>query len=434
MKSLSQIVLAIVAVVGLVAGITFVKQYQVGGSEPTPVPSVSKTLSSAAEVQLTFPTTIWKWNPPADGQFEQRGPRGWRDFWFQNDNAVPVELGLKSKSCKCSDVSVCVLPPDQAKRYQSAASDKGGASTNNLTTKPLEVDDVKGVTVGPGEGGFVRLAWEDKKDRTPEERHEQLVVEVWTQAVGGGPKSIDRLELPLTFVPPLRVTPPNVQLGDLNPRDEKTVTFKCWSSTRPRFSLSAKERSGEPCFTCSCTPLTDQERSQLADATKSHVLCGYLVRVIVRERLSDAVQMDLGPFVRRIDLTSDPEIEPASVLVTGVVRGDVTVGTEDDKGRIELGFFSAKKGITKTVKLTAHRPNLKLSMGKVEPAENPLKVKSLTELQPPLSGGRTRWELCVEVPPGGPSGKLPDHSAVLLKMDGNPPRQIRIPVQGSATQ
>src|SRR5439155_1017592 len=136
MKSPSRIVLAIFAVVALVAGITFVKQYQVS-------PSVSPTAPTnaplkAEEVKLTFPKgTIWDWDPPADGKFEQHS-HGYKDFLFQNDNPGPVELGLKAKSCKCSEVSIGLT--------------KDKADTANLSTQPLQVDDQKGVVVGAGEG------------------------------------------------------------------------------------------------------------------------------------------------------------------------------------------------------------------------------------------------------------------------------------------
>lgn len=435
MKPVSQIVLAIAAVVALVAGITFVKQYQVGDGSAAQVTATNpaKTAGASAEVKLNFPVTKWEWNPPADGQFEQRS-KGSRDFWFQNDNAVPVELGLKSKSCKCSEASVCILPPDEAKRYRALAASKEGASAIKLNPQPLEIDEVKGVKVRPGEGGVVRLSWEDKKEPSEQDRAELLVVEVWVQAAGGGPKTVNRLELPVTYVPALRITPLVQHVGDLNLGDERTAEFKCWSSTRPNFFLTARERSGDPCFTCSCTALTDAARKDLETATNSHVRHGYLVRVGVHERISDAVQMELGPFGRRIDLKSDPGIEAASVLVTGVVRGDVTVGTEDDKGRIMLGFFPAKNGITKTVKLTSHRPGLDVRVERVEPEGNPLKVKSLSKVELPLPGGRIRWELTIEVPRGSLSGALPDHSAVRLAIPGNPPRYIRIPVVGDATQ
>jgi hypothetical protein len=434
MKYLSQIVLAIVAVVGLVAGITFMKQYHVGVPDDQQIRPTSPAESSKlTELKLNFPETKYAWKVVGDGQFEQR-TSGSKDFWFQNDNSVPVKLGLKSKSCKCSEVLVGVVPPAEAKLYHSAATGNDSDPTIKLNPQPLEIDDAKGVPVGPGEGGVVRLAWEDKKERQPTARDERLVVEVWTQALEGGPKTVNRLELPVTFVPALRVDKDTDSLkDDLALGDEKMVEFKCWSSTRPKFSLSAKERSGDPCFTCSCVPLSDQERKDLSASTKTHVLCGYRVDVMVRERLSDKVQMELGPFIRRIDLSSDPDIEPTAVLVSGVVRGDVTVGNDEDRGRITLGLFSAKYGITKTVKLIAHRRGLELKVDKVEPESGHLKVKSLKKVQATLPGGRSEWELCVEVPPGTPSGAL-DHTAVRLAISGNPPRQIRIPVIGSATR
>ena len=434
MKYLSQIVLAIVAVVGLVAGITFLKQYQLGGGGEGFVKPTNQTGGpKLTELKLNFPMTKWAWKSPADGQFEQR-TAGFKDFWFQNDNAVPVKLGLKYKSCKCSDVSVGVLPSAEAKRYHSAANGNGTDPTIKLNPQPLEIDDFKGVTVGPGEGGVVRLAWEDKKEKQTTARDELLAVEVWTQPLEGGPKTVNRLELPVTFVPALRVDKEQESLkDDLTLRDEKTVEFKCWSSTRPKVSLAAKERSGDPCISCSCTPLNEQERKDLAEVTRSHVLCGYKVTVMVRERLSDQIEMELGPFVRRIDLTSDVDPEPTTVLVGGVVRGDVTVGTDEDKGRISLGLFPAKNGVTKTVKLTSHRPGLELKVDKVEPESAHLRVKSLKKTSGTQPGGRTEWELCLEVPPGGPSGAL-DHTAVRLTIPGNPPRQIRIPVVGGATQ
>src|SRR5215469_9573886 len=79
MKSLRQIVLAIVAVVGLVAGITFLKQYPIGRDDEPLRSTRPATSPNAPEVKLNFPTTIWKWEPPADGQFEQQ-KKGSKDF------------------------------------------------------------------------------------------------------------------------------------------------------------------------------------------------------------------------------------------------------------------------------------------------------------------------------------------------------------------
>ena len=53
------------------------------------------------------------------------------------------------------------------------------------------------------------------------------------------------------------------------------------------------------------------------------VLAGYRVQVTARERVSDDVQMDLGPFIRRLVLESDPGIDPATVFVAHLL-GDIS--------------------------------------------------------------------------------------------------------------
>src|SRR5437899_2326638 len=99
MKFASQIVLAVVAIVGVVAGITYVAQYSTKGSRsPSSDPSQGATANVAS---LTFPIKIMTFDPPTAGEFEMHAP-GHQDFRFYNKNDVPVDLGLMTKSCKCS--------------------------------------------------------------------------------------------------------------------------------------------------------------------------------------------------------------------------------------------------------------------------------------------------------------------------------------------
>ena len=60
-------------------------------------------------------------------------------------------------------------------------------------------------------------------------------------------------------------------------------------------------------------------------------------------------------------------------------------------------------------------------------------MKSLTKV-PSSSGGRPEWDLCVEAPPGCPPGKLPRNGAIILKILGKNPRNVRVPVKGLAYQ
>src|SRR5262249_3037627 len=134
MKFVSQVGLAILATVVLVVGVTYISQFQLGGrvDESTPKPDTSSKNSA----ELTFSAKIVEWDPPAAGDVEQQA-KGYHDYWFRNEDTVPIELGLQGKSCKCSDVSVCLLGAAEADRYlllarAGAASEIAWARTGML--------------------------------------------------------------------------------------------------------------------------------------------------------------------------------------------------------------------------------------------------------------------------------------------------------------
>jgi hypothetical protein len=466
MKFGSQIALALVAIVGLVGGITFLSQYRIGksgegsspGSPNVPVTPIRGKPPGASNVpELKFPLMEFDWDPPSAGEFEFFTKNHY-DFWFDNSNSVPIDLGLMSKSCKCSTLYLCVLTPEEAKRYvpvtaAAAAGELGFINTGILSAvtqlqlenevapdlrklhlkwTEMPADEHKGTPVPAEGGGLVRVTWAGKKDKFGEER---LSVVLWTQPhVTPNPRTLVRLGLPLTWVPVLRVTPGKQDLGDFSPREEKTAQFMCWSSVRATFPLSVRESTQDPCISCSIIPMTDDEYRSLQQSAPIRSLYGYRVRVTVRERLSDTVQMELGPFTRRIELTS-PGVQDALAQVTGIIRGDVTVGAEEDKGKIRMGSFRSETGKTRTVRLTALQPNLNLRIDRVEPPQaDYLKVKYLREVKSGTAESTKRWDLCVEVPPGSPEGTLPEHCAVILQIQGTPPRHIRIPVTGMVYQ
>src|SRR5262249_35888814 len=89
-KNLTQEVLPVVIVVGLVAGVTFIAQYMPTGGEPE---------QPTSQGMLTFKDTIAKFRDPQnpDPALEvDRDVDGHYDFWFQNDSGVDMELGLNS--------------------------------------------------------------------------------------------------------------------------------------------------------------------------------------------------------------------------------------------------------------------------------------------------------------------------------------------------
>src|SRR5262249_26803984 len=166
-----------------------------------------------------------------------------------------------------------------------------------------------GVTVPPQSAGMLRLNWKGKRAFVGGER---LTVDIWTQPQGvPAPRSYPRLEVAVPFVPALRVHPSSVSLDAIDRGEERTAEFICWSPTRPGFPLFALAK--HPCFACSCVPMTKADFDKLATEVTSRVSSGYRVLVTVKERLSDTVQMDLGPFNRKVVLSSDPGMPEATV-------------------------------------------------------------------------------------------------------------------------
>src|SRR5262249_42480882 len=138
-----------------------------------------------------------------------------------------------------------------------------------------------------------------------------------------------------------------------------------------------------------------------------HVVCAYRISVTIHERLpNNGKQLDLGPFQRKLLLTTDQEDFPTLELaVQGMVRGDVTVGTESERDMIVLKTFPFRKGKEVTVPLESNQPDMKLTIDSKKP--DYLRVQ-LTERADLASPGKKRWDLTVTVPPNSPAGQLKD--------------------------
>jgi hypothetical protein len=457
-----QIGLAVVAVVAVIAGITFVSQYQDRPPERPPIPDDTGIVKVGIPYPLEFPVQMWEWEPPSAGEFEIQTP-GHHDYWFSNPHDVTVDLGIILKSCKCSSIYVCTLTPEEAKRFQAwslgtaiyqmgfltkwgqdlATAQQGlwgSMDQANVDTQPSDgmrgvklnwtrlQNDRDGVSVPPKGSGLVRLIWDGKKEKVGDER---LALQLWSQPPTGGPRETVKLEFPLKFVQALQTSAVQVTLEDLGPKEETSREFECWSSTRAHFPLQVKEFRGDPCVQCSVQPMSDAEVRAFAIKGKTRVLSGYRVRVSVKERISDSVQLDLGPFGRTINLDPGAVANVLPIKVTGVVRGDITVGAEEDNGRILLGSFPARNGFSKTITVTADVPGVELNLNDVRVEPETLDyLKASLKKAPESAGGKARWKLQVSIPPGSPPGRLPEHSAIVLGIPGNPPRHIRVPVSG----
>src|SRR5947209_6771332 len=95
MRSMLQIVLVLVVIMGSVFGLTFINQYKVETEEP-PIKGMVDP-SPDAGVNLILPVKIVEWDPESAGEREVHKEGHW-DFWFENRKDVAVEMGLQAKS------------------------------------------------------------------------------------------------------------------------------------------------------------------------------------------------------------------------------------------------------------------------------------------------------------------------------------------------
>ena len=148
----------------------------------------------------------------------------------------------------------------------------------------------------------------------------------------------------------------------------------------------------------------------------------------VSERTEDGTQFDLGRFRRQVVVSSEPGIDPVTVVVTGIVHGDVAVGGSEDRELVDLGSFERQEGATRHITLSTVNGKLEL-----EVESSPDFLQAQLEEQAKDEGllGKT-WTLTVKVPPDTLAGPVPLYTAIILKTKGERPRRIRVPVIGTA--
>lgn len=451
MRSQLQTAGFVIVLVLVVGGVAFIRNWT---PTKTATQEVEKTVvgngAKEDDTRLTIPYPVAEGLP----EFELHG-HGRHDYWFQNPNAFPVDVGLRSKSCKCSKIEAFVAAADEEKALRDAlpravAAQAGAADLLPFLSLSAATDafvcpfygkperwlaltpgDDTGVEVPANSSGWVRLNWEGKAKGPL-----RLGIKVWAQAHGNPlTRGEDTsLEIPINVVDPVRVSPQTVSVSYLYPGRSSTVEAYCWSSTRPGFSLSAAEKNNDPCFDCRCEPLIGSEFRRVHDKLnadpllfQTNPLAIYRVSVTVSERRPDGVQMDLGPFVREVLLNNDVG-DPLVLTVAGTVRGDIDVGAGEDRDRIMLRTFSASRGTSETFPVVCRTPGVRLRVASVSPAF----VEAKLSERPNEDG---HYDLEVTIPPNRAGGKFADDSAIYLEESaaGQPARRIRVPIVGMAT-
>jgi hypothetical protein len=280
--------------------------------------------------------------------------------------------------------------------------------TRHLTWTPLQVADGSRAVVPAGARGWVRLSW--RADRPGRER---LAVELTDDA--GSP--VQRLEVPVVFVPAVQVYPRQVDLGEWDADGPAPAAeLWCWSATRDDVPLTV---AGDSDLEAAVRRLSPGEARHVQQTLgqqgiSTRVRAGWAVTV--RPRVGD-----LGPFERVVRLDSPALLEPLDATVVGRVRGEVSVAA-DEQGRIDLGAFPSERGARRQVAVTAP-PEARLTVAGRVPD---YLAAELTAIEP------GRWQLSVAVPPDRVTGPLPAGSAVTVRLAGEPGRRLHIPVIGQA--
>ena len=444
-----QFAILTVAVVALVSVVTWVGFFQ-----PTK-PTGSNSPRPPSQEVLVFPEKDWP--TPAAGEAEtpptiqEAHQEGGHNFWFQNDNDFPVQMGLISKNCTCSHVSVALAPDGWAAK-QGRVDPGLDIAWQDLKNAAAQVEKLQGILVPAKAGGWVRLGWRDNQPGP-----KLLTADMWTETSGQGGAPKVTLKANILFVPSINVFHPGESDPILPPLTggvvPTEVQYWCWSSTRSHFTLEhvlPEVPSSQDIFITRAKPkeLSPQEIKKLEEDVSAElkkygkvlvtpVRSGYSVVVGVRERLPDGRQHDMGPFHATVELKSDAQADPVKLTLRGSVPSDVTVVSGSDQlDRIQMGQFSSHEGHEKTVIVEAD-PGVQLEVDKDKIPEF-MKV----ELDvPKLKAGRLTWNLKVAILPNKVNGPFPvaddpmlSDTAIYLKTKSKPPRGIRIPVSGLASQ
>jgi hypothetical protein len=351
-------------------------------------------------------------------------------FYFQNDNSDPVKVWLHRKSCKCTRVDGAVLPEEL--KALSADENAKGTREANLSWQTLE-SDAGGAFVAPAKATLaVRMNWKGEHLGL-----ERLSAELKTQLkdIDGAPIT---LEVPLNFVRPVQISPEDntkdaseatdISVGTLLAGDVKTAKFLFWSSTRDQFKLTGSAPE-HPCVTFTAPePLGKEECEAIAKRDGHPILSAYRVTVTVHESNDAGKRLDLGPFRRGVVLHSDADEDPLRAVVSGMVRGEINVGSPEDRDRIDFKSFEAGQEKTKEMTIFTDRAGLDLEVEKVPDF---LKAELEPEELPAGSAGKS-WRLRVTVLPNTIVGEFPrETSTIVLKTKGDTPRRVSIPVVGN---
>jgi hypothetical protein len=459
--------LAVVALAVVVFVVVFAGQFLSVNTAP-PTNSHGNAVSNPEQnLEITF---VSKSAPPTGTPYEiEHHGHGEAQFFFVNENESKVSVGLERSSCKCTEAELLLISGPAANWFSGLGVAYVGlsppvGSLGVVTAHPLALEglraqaevhelkrDKETVPVSPGQGGWVRLAWSGDRPG-PMTQYATLFM---NNPLGGSTATLD---IRSYVHPPIRfrsVEPLGV-LREASLADGLKREVLIWSSTRPELVVKVRAESSrsdaktDPIEVGAPIPLSSAERRELEKrnnmageaAAPGLVVSAYRVPITLRSVAADGkTPFPIGPFRRKLVVTSPefPANEPGIITLTGQVRGVVEIGNEDHQGVVTFGSFPSKRGKTEAISLSSDVSGIQLSVDTSR--SSPFLSASLGEAQ---KVGMTRqlWKLKLEVKPGAAQGAFPrrddpiyEDSAVYLlaTVPGQPPRPVRIAVQGTAS-
>ena len=203
MKSWKQMVVLVLVVVVAVFVLTYVSQFvldkpkQTVKPTPEPGPAPDKLLDFAQDKAI-WPKKKWvAEDQEAVAEWEWHKP-GHYDFWFENNRDVPVLTGLQTQSCsKCTRIEVGLVTADERQLPKEELAKK--TQDPAFAWSKLELSHQDGITVPARAGGWIRLIWTGERLGP-----ERVTADLWSQTREKGGLQ-QRLEVPLTFIEPVRI-------------------------------------------------------------------------------------------------------------------------------------------------------------------------------------------------------------------------------------
>jgi hypothetical protein len=439
----TRIVLPAVILLGGIAFIAWIAQYlpskgrsrtndQPGAEKIDPIRFEGLAVQGGIRAQF-FPGD--EANKDYEPEFEL-GVGGHYDFPYFNTSDAAAELGVLEISCACSGVEVCIFDAGQREQYEKTKLVPVGLKWQELEK---DKDLKKWISVPAQAAGLVRVAWRGTKSEPESLR---LSPKIWSRSAGSSRyPTVNTLHVGVKYVRAIQFEDNYLEFASLNPNDQRTESFICWSATS---DIDVKSASEDPRIKVVTEKLDAKacadEQKRLREMAKimTRVRCAYRVTVTLYEQ-RDGSQLDMGYFARPVPLKITSNGQPISgqipvPMMRTNVRGPVYLSPQEEGGRIDFKGVNALLGATKKVTIFSTVKGAKLTYIDCDPSWF---APQVTLKQAKVDGDKTQWEMevTIKADPEGQGYALPENSHLKLECElpavgSQPPikRTVRIAI------